>query len=68
MTHIAHGALDGDRRPGLDCKHERGKTPTERKEHPMETMPTVENAATRFNAKTVTHHLDVVDRRAASSS
>lgn len=30
------------------------------------TMPTVENAATWFNAKTVTHHLDVVDRQAAS--
>lgn len=32
----------------------------------MKSMPTVENAATRFNAKTVTHHLDVVDRQAAS--
>lgn len=32
----------------------------------MRTMPTVENAATWFNAKTVTHHLDVVDRQAAS--
>ena len=32
----------------------------------METMPTVENAAIWFNAKTVTHHLDVVDRQAAS--
>ena len=32
----------------------------------MKTMPTVENAATWFNAKTVTHHLDVVDRQAAS--
>lgn len=32
----------------------------------MKTMPTVENAATWFNAKTVTHHLDVVDRVAAS--
>lgn len=30
------------------------------------TMPTEENAATWFNAKTVTHHLDVVDRQAAS--
>jgi hypothetical protein len=32
----------------------------------MGTMPTVESEATRFNAKTVTHHLDVVDRQAAS--
>ena len=32
----------------------------------MRTMPTVENAAMWFNAKTVTHHLDVVDRQAAS--
>ena len=32
----------------------------------METMPTVENAATWFNAKTVTHHLDVVDHQAVS--
>lgn len=32
----------------------------------MRTMPTVENAATWFNAKTVTHHLDVVDRQTAS--
>ena len=32
----------------------------------MRTMPTVENAATWFNAKTVTHHLDVVDRQATS--
>lgn len=32
----------------------------------METTPTVENAATWFNAHTVTHHLDVVDRQAAS--
>lgn len=31
----------------------------------MKTMPTVENAANWFNAKTVTHHLDVVDRQAA---
>lgn len=31
----------------------------------MRTMPTVENAATWFNAKTVTHHLDVVDRQVA---
>lgn len=30
----------------------------------MGTMLTVENAATWFNAKTVTHHLDVVDRQA----
>ena len=29
-------------------------------------MPTVENAATWFDAKTVTHHLDVVDRQTAS--
>lgn len=32
----------------------------------METTPTIENAATWFNAKTVTQHLDVVDRQAAS--
>lgn len=32
----------------------------------MKSVPTVENAATWFNAKTVTHHLDVVDRQAAS--
>lgn len=32
----------------------------------METMPTEENAATWFNAKTVAHHLDVVDRQTAS--
>ena len=32
----------------------------------MGIMPTVENAAVWFNAKTVTHHLDVVDRQAAS--
>lgn len=32
----------------------------------MRTMPTVENAATWFNAKTVTQHLDVVDRQTAS--
>lgn len=32
----------------------------------MRTTPTEENAATWFNAKTVTHHLDVVDRVAAS--
>lgn len=32
----------------------------------METTPTVENAVTRFNAHTVTHHLDVVDCQAAS--
>jgi hypothetical protein len=32
----------------------------------MRTMPTVENAATWFNAKAVTHHLDVVDRQAVS--
>lgn len=32
----------------------------------MRTMPTVENAATWFNEKTVTHHLDVVDRQTAS--
>lgn len=31
----------------------------------MRTMPTVENAATWFNAKTVTRHLDVVDHEAA---
>ena len=32
----------------------------------MKTTPTVENAATRFDAKTVAHRLDVVDRVAAS--
>lgn len=32
----------------------------------MRTMPTVENAATWFNVKTVTPHLDVVDRQTAS--
>lgn len=32
----------------------------------METTPTVENAVTWFNANTVTHHLDVVDRQVAS--
>lgn len=32
----------------------------------MKTMPTIENAAAWFNAKTITHHLDVVDRQAAS--
>lgn len=32
----------------------------------MRTMPTVENAATWFNAKTVAHHLDGVDRQTAS--
>ena len=32
----------------------------------METAPTIENAVTWFNAKTVTHHLDVVDRQVAS--
>lgn len=32
----------------------------------MKSMPTVENAATWFNATTVTQHLDVVDRQAAS--
>lgn len=32
----------------------------------MKTKPTVENAATWFNAKTVTHHHDVIDRQAAS--
>ena len=34
----------------------------------MRTMPTVENAAIWFNAKTVTHHLDVVDTRTADGS
>ena len=34
----------------------------------MRTMPTVENAATWFNAKTVTHRLDVVDTRTADGS
>lgn len=32
----------------------------------MKTMPSVENAVAWFNATTVTHHLDVVDRQAAS--
>lgn len=32
----------------------------------METTPTVENVVAWFNAKTVTHRLDVVDRQAAS--
>lgn len=32
----------------------------------METTPSIENAATWFNATTVTHHFDVVDRQAAS--
>lgn len=32
----------------------------------MKTTPTVENAVTWFNAKTVGHHLDVVDRQTAS--
>lgn len=32
----------------------------------METIPTVENLVTWFNAHTVTHHLDVVDRQVAS--
>ena len=32
----------------------------------METIPTVESAVAWFNAQTVTHHLDVVDRQAAS--
>ena len=32
----------------------------------MEMITTVKNAATWFNAKTVTQHLDVVDRQAAS--
>lgn len=32
----------------------------------MKSKPTEENAATWFNAKTATHHLDVVDRQAAS--
>lgn len=32
----------------------------------MEITPTVENAVTWFNAHTVTHHLDVVDRQTAS--
>nr|DAW01671.1 MAG TPA: hypothetical protein [Caudoviricetes sp.] len=31
-------------------------------------MPTVENAASWFNAKTVTHHLDVVDTCTADGS
>mgnify|MGYP000929112122 CR=1 FL=1 len=34
----------------------------------MRTMPTVENAASWFNAKTVTHHLDVVDTCTADGS
>lgn len=32
----------------------------------MKSNPTEENAAAWFNAKTVTHHFDVVDRQAAS--
>ncbi len=32
----------------------------------MGTMPTIENAVTCFNAKTVTYHTDVVDRQAVS--
>ena len=32
----------------------------------MKSMPTVENAATWFNAKTDTHHYDVIDRQTAS--
>ena len=32
----------------------------------MMTTPTEENAATWFNAKTIAHHLDVVDRQTAS--
>lgn len=32
----------------------------------METAPAVENAVAWFNAHTVTHHLDVVDRQAVS--
>ena len=32
----------------------------------MEITPTVENVVTWFNAHTVTHHLDVVDRQVAS--
>lgn len=39
---------------------------SERKEHIMEMTPTVENAVTWFNPHTVTHRLDVVDRRVAS--
>lgn len=34
----------------------------------MRTMTAVENAATWFNAKTVTRHLDVVDTRTAEGS
>ena len=33
----------------------------------MRTTPTVENAVAWFNAHTVTHRLDVVDTRIASS-
>lgn len=32
----------------------------------METTPTIENVVAWFNAHTVTHHLDVVDRQVAS--
>lgn len=32
----------------------------------MKSVPTVENAATWFNAKTVTHHHDVIDRQTTS--
>lgn len=38
----------------------------ERKGLIMGTTPTVENVIAWFNARTVTHHLDVVDRQAAS--
>ena len=32
----------------------------------MENTPTTDNAATWFNAKTVTHHYDVIDHQTAS--
>lgn len=38
----------------------------ERKEHSMETAHAIENAVAWFGAHTATHHLDVVDRVAAS--
>lgn len=51
----------------VDCNYSGGWTAAnERKDHIMETAPTVENAVAWFGAHTVTHHLDVVDRVAAS--
>lgn len=39
---------------------------TRERNTPWRQPPTVENAVTWFNAHTVTHHLDVVDRQVAS--